>query len=166
MNMSSHQTRNKRTTDEWLTPPEILRPLGTFDLDPCSPIIRPWPTANNHYTIKENGLDLPWKGRVWLNPPFVESKLWLEKMVEHGNGIVLLAARTETKMFFDYVWKYASGILFLKGRPHFFFANGKRAPFNSGVPICLVSYDNYEIGTNANATSLMLSNLGKFLDIF
>ena len=36
--------------DEWLTPPEITTDLGPFDLDPCSPIKRPWPTAENHYT--------------------------------------------------------------------------------------------------------------------
>lgn len=31
--------------DEWLTPPEIVQSLGSFDLDPCSPIARPWPFA-------------------------------------------------------------------------------------------------------------------------
>ena len=30
--------------DEWLTPPEIIKSLGEFDLDPCSPINRPWAT--------------------------------------------------------------------------------------------------------------------------
>lgn len=37
--------------DEWLTPPKIIDKLGEFDLDPCSPIFRPWDTANKHYTI-------------------------------------------------------------------------------------------------------------------
>lgn len=32
-------------TDEWLTPPQLLKCLGPFDLDPCSPVDRPWPTA-------------------------------------------------------------------------------------------------------------------------
>ena len=36
--IGGHQSANMRT-EEWLTPPEILKPLGEFDLDPCSPIV-------------------------------------------------------------------------------------------------------------------------------
>ena len=56
--------------DEWLTPPEIVKSLGEFDLDPCSPIERPWDTAKNHFTINDNGLIQNWFGRVWCNPPY------------------------------------------------------------------------------------------------
>lgn len=49
--------------DEWLTPPEITRALGSFDLDPCSPINRPWPTAEKHLTILDDGLSREWFGR-------------------------------------------------------------------------------------------------------
>ena len=52
--------------DEWLTPPEILHALGEFDLDPCAPVVRPWEMATAHYTINDNGLLQPWRGRVWL----------------------------------------------------------------------------------------------------
>src|SRR5690606_9975155 len=45
--------------DEWLTPPEVLRALGRFDLDPCAPINRPWDMARRHYTILDNGLTKP-----------------------------------------------------------------------------------------------------------
>ena len=37
--------------DEWLTPPGILNRLGEFDLDPCTPIDRPWDTAKLHYNV-------------------------------------------------------------------------------------------------------------------
>ena len=67
--MGSHQAA-KMKNDEWLTPPDIIKALGDFDLDPCSPIERPWPTAREHYTILDNGLMLPWHGRVWCNPPY------------------------------------------------------------------------------------------------
>ena len=40
---------NTDNHDEWLTPPEIIRALGPFDLDPCAPVNRPWDTANDHY---------------------------------------------------------------------------------------------------------------------
>ena len=58
MGMSDH-TNPVMLNDEWLTPPYIIEALGRFDLDPCSPINRPWDTATIHYgeaarTIKNN----------------------------------------------------------------------------------------------------------------
>ncbi|WP_223160903.1 phage N-6-adenine-methyltransferase [Salinicola aestuarinus] len=86
--------------DEWLTPPSILEALGSFDLDPCSPVERPWDTASEHLTLHDDGLSAAWRGRVWLNPPYGrETGLWLEKLAEHGDGIALVFARTETEMF-------------------------------------------------------------------
>lgn len=159
MGLSSHQSSNMKN-DEWLTPPEIIRSLGLFDLDPCSPIIRPWQTASNHFTISDNGLDLPWHGRVWLNPPFGrEAVKWLRRLVAHGNGIALVPARTETAMFYECVWGVADAILFIKGRPHFHYVDGNRAPFNSGAPIVLVAYG------HQNVTSLRASKLGTTLEI-
>ncbi|WP_440030114.1 DNA N-6-adenine-methyltransferase [Chromobacterium amazonense] len=141
--------------DEWLTPPEILRPLGPFDLDPCAPILRPWPTAAKHFTVLDDGLAQPWAGRVWLNPPFGrEAVKWLRRMAEHGNGIALIPARTETNMFFESVWGSADAVLFLKGRPHFHYVDGQRAAFNSGAPICLVAYG------HSNAETLAATGLG------
>ena len=101
--------------DEWLTPPEIVSELGPFDLDPCSPINRPWPTAKKHYTINDNGLLLPWEGRIWLNPPY--GKYWgffLDKASHHKNVIALIFARTETKAFHEYVWNRADSLFFFK----------------------------------------------------
>jgi hypothetical protein len=127
--------------DEWLTPPEILGKLGAFDLDPCSPVVRPWDTASQHYTAADDGLSKEWQGRVWLNPPFGrEAVKWLRKMVEHGNGIALVPARTETAMFYETVWGVADGVCFMKGRPHFHYVDGRRAAANSGAPIALVAY--------------------------
>ena len=145
MSLSSHQSANGH--GEWLTPPDILQSLGAFDLDPCAPIVRPWETAAKHYTIKDDGLALPWAGRVWCNPPFgCEAVKWLRKMRDHGNGIALIPARTETAMFFETIWGAADGVLFLRGRPHFHYVDGRRANFNSGAPIALVAYgiDNLE----------------------
>lgn len=141
--------------DEWLTPPEIMKPLGDFDLDPCSPINRPWPTAAQHFTIEDNGLAHPWHGRVWCNPPFGrEAVKWLRRMADHNNGIALIPARTETAMFYETVWGVADAVLFIKGRPHFHLVDGTRAPFNSGAPICLVAYG------KQNAKALLRSGLG------
>lgn len=139
MGMSSHQKNGGH--DEWLTPPDILLRLGDFDLDPCAPIVRPWPTAAHHYTVEDGGLDQPWAGRVWCNPPFGREAIkWMRKMVQHGDGIALIPARTETAMFYETVWGEADAVLFIKGRPHFHTVDGARAPFNSGAPICLIAY--------------------------
>ena len=59
-----------RQSDGGVTPPDILTALGPFALDPCAaPDPRPWDTATVHYTLPQNGLALPWTGRVFLNPP-------------------------------------------------------------------------------------------------
>lgn len=157
--MSSHQSPVMRT-DEWLTPPEILAKLGAFDLDPCSPIVRPWDTARRHYTVADDGLSKEWFGRVWMNPPFGrEATRWMHRLAEHGNGIALIPARTETAMFYESVWTRADAVLFLKGRPHFHRVDGSRASFNSGAPICLVAYG------QRNHAALLNSNLGVVLPV-
>lgn len=139
--MSGHQRPHRGETDVWLTPPEIVEATGPFDLDPCSPIDRPWPTAAKHYTIEDDGLSKRWDGFVWCNPPFgPDAGWWLDRMVAHHHGIALVAARTETQWFIRTVWHDADGVLFLHGRPHFHHADGARAKANSGAPICLVAY--------------------------
>ena len=153
MGLSAHQKNGGH--DEWLTPPKILQALGPFDLDPCAPMVRPWETAARHYTVQDDGLALPWDGRVWCNPPFGrEAVKWLRRMRDHGNGVALIPARTETAMFYETVWGSADGVLFIKGRPHFHYVDGRRAAFNSGAPIALVAYG------SDNLESLRQSGLG------
>lgn len=140
--MGGHQGSNMEK-DEWLTPPQILGELGHFDLDPCAPIIRPWPTANKHYTIQDNGLNKIWFGRIFLNPPYGPPPVvspWMRRMADHNNGTALIFARTETDMFFDTVWNRASAVLFLEGRLYFHHVDGRRAKHNAGAPSVLISY--------------------------
>lgn len=158
MGLSSHQSA-RMGSDEWLTPPELLRPLGEFDLDPCAPESRPWDTAKRHYSRSDDGLVQPWRGRVWLNPPFGrEAVKWLRKLRDHRNGIALVPARTETAMFYECVWGKADAVCFLRGRPHFHRVDGTRAQANSGAPICLVAYG-WE-----NAGRLRLAGLGQVVE--
>lgn len=138
--IGSHQSA-RMLNDEWLTPPHVLAALGDFDLDPCSPVERPWPTAGQHLTVHDNGLARPWNGRVWLNPPYgKEAAQWLERLAAHGKGTALIFARTETSMFFDHVWTKADALLFLRGRLHFHYVTGARAAANSGAPSVLIAY--------------------------
>jgi hypothetical protein len=144
--MGGHQSA-AMLKDEWLTPPEILKALGSFDLDPCSPINRPWPTARVHYTITDDGLSRPWMGRVWFNPPYGGPKIigpWMRRMADYGYGTALTFARTETDLFFETVWGRATALLFLRGRLYFYHVNGKRADANAGAPSVLIAYGNQD----------------------
>jgi len=118
------------TDDDWLTPPELLKLFGGFDLDPCSPVIRPWDTAARHFTINDDGLLHEWHGRAWLNPPYSkvngksQVELWLAKMASHANGMALTNARTETQWFSRFIWDAATAVVFPKGRLKFLRPNG------------------------------------------
>lgn len=159
MNLSGHQSA-RMGSDTWLTPPEWISALGPFDLDPACPPVMPWPTATRMLTEAEDGLAVPWVGRVWLNPPFgQQAALWLRKLALQGNGIGLIPARTETAMFYESVWGKADSVCFVKGRPHFHYPDGKRAAFNSGAPIALVAYG------RENTEALIRSRLGVVLMI-
>ena len=139
--MNTSFERVKTGKDEWLTPPQLIQPLGEFDLDPCSPVNRPWSTAKAHYTKHDDGLALPWFGRVWLNPPYGnQTGKWMKKLADHGNGVALTFARTETKMFFDTVWNRADAILFLRGRLKFHNVDGTPGNNSAGAPSCLIAY--------------------------
>lgn len=151
--MGSHQSA-KMLKDEWLSPPYILSALGPFDLDPCSPVRRPWPTAARHYTIEDDGLSQPWIGRVFCNPPYGRmTGKWLAMCADHRNATALIFARTETEDWVEQVWKRAHAILFLWGRLYFHHVDGRRAAANSGAPSALVAYD------EANTLALERSGL-------
>lgn len=163
--MKTHQTTIGKT-DEWHTPPEIIKALGgheTFDLDPCGPTAKSWTLSTAKYENAQFalnggcGLEMEWYGRVWLNPPFNRRTrhLWMKKMADHNNGIMLIPAACETDAFYKYVWPKATAILFLKGRPHFYYNDGTRAKANSGCTICLVAYG------KENAEILERSKLGQ-----
>jgi hypothetical protein len=137
---------NTINNEEWLTPPEIIKSLGTFDLDPCAPIGRPWDTALRHYTLENDGLNFNWPGRIWLNPPYgKETFKWINRLAEHGNGIALIFARTETVGFHEEIWNKADAIFFFKGRLHFYYIDGRKGDA-ANAPSCLVAYgkDNIE----------------------
>jgi hypothetical protein len=149
--MSRDFNSNTENKDEWLTPPEIITALGEFDLDPCSPVKRPWPTAQNHYTVLDDGLCKPWYGRVWCNPPYGrETFKWLNKLAEHGRGIALIFARTETKGFHSEIWNKAKAVFFFKGRLRFYHVNGVQGG-TANAPSCLVSYSSEDTQAIAEA---------------
>src|SRR5699024_1774366 len=136
--IGGHQSGRAQTTT-WLTPPHILDALGHFDLDPCA---HPdWTTADTHICLPDDGLTAEWSGDIWLNPPYgAETWAWLDRRAEHGRGIALIFARTETAGFVEQVGRTAHAVLFLHGRLHFYDGSGIRAPADSGAPSALIAY--------------------------
>lgn len=138
--IGGHARPNEGRTDVWLTPPEILAKLGPFDCDPCAAIDQPWRTASVQYTKRENGLTQPWVGRVWLNPPYGSRVgYWTERLADHGDGIALVFARTDTD-WFQRAAARADGLLLLWGRLCFCRADGTQTADNSGAPSCFLAY--------------------------
>ncbi len=134
--------RAREATDTWLTPPEILKELGRFDLDPCaSPEPRPWATADKSISLPEDGLQARWHGRVWINPPYgSQAGKWIGRLREHGCGTALVFARVETVFFQKHVLGGATAILFLAGRLRFCHANGRPAAETAPAPSVLAAY--------------------------
>lgn len=128
------------TTHDWLTPPELLAALGSFDLDPCASQFQPWRTAAQQFTIDDDGLNRPWHGRVWCNPPYgPHAERFLARAAEHGNAIVLIFARTETKVFQEHCFGRGAAMLFLAGRVRFRLPGGGHAG-PAGAPSVLVAF--------------------------
>lgn len=141
--MSKDFNLNTEDNDVWLTPPSLIKALGEFDLDPCSPMNRPWDTAKKHMTMYDDGLILPWEGRVWLNPPYGRAlDIWMQKMSRHMNGTALIFARTETKTFQYYIFPHADSIMFLRGRVKFHKEDGSQSN-GANAPSVLIGYDQY-----------------------
>ena len=146
-NQADHHGGN----DNCLSPPRIVQDLGPFDLDPCFGLPRPWASARRMWALEDgqDGLELPWHDRVWLNPPYSNAASWAKKMDEHGNGIMLIFSRTETAWFQRHVLdarSSATGIGFIRRRLRFSTPDGsliktkKGKVSNAGAPSCLISY--------------------------
>jgi len=116
---------------EWYSPPDYIeaatRVLGSIDLDPASSaaandVVK----ATTYYTLDQDGLRLPWRGRLWLNPPYGQPIIeWftakLAASVTSGEvsaAIVLVNNGTETAWFHTLA-SLAQAMCFPEGRLRF-----------------------------------------------
>lgn len=117
-----HREPSVGASDDWYTPPEIFKALGLkFDLDPCSPGPGHWVPARNIFTKQNDGLREPWRGLVFVNPPFggrLGQVPWLRKFLEHGNGIAIVRAYTSSSWWHELMPR-AEAILFPRGKTKF-----------------------------------------------
>lgn len=113
-------------TDEWYTPPEVFTALAcTFDLDVAGAHKANVPA---HCAIYSDSLSAQWKGFVWMNPPFGGRNgcaPWLQKFIQHGNGIALVPDRTSAPWFQD-AFPAMDAVLFTRGKIKFVRPDGTR----------------------------------------
>jgi hypothetical protein len=118
---------------------ELLEALhsvfGRFDLDPCAPRrSRTRVRARKHLIAEDDGLSAPWRGVVFVNPPYGRTLgSWVAKAhreVELGHAetvVALLPARPDTAYWHGHVAGRAA-VYFLRGRLRFG-AGDQGAPF-------------------------------------
>lgn len=119
----------EETSTVWLTPLPIVQALGWFDLDPCG--FAGHKTASQMILPPMDGLREHWRGRVWMNPPYGRGiDEWIHRLFQHGNGIALVPARTDTE-WFQLAIRKADGALFVKKRIPFLRPDGTPVPGNT-----------------------------------
>jgi len=124
-------------TGEWETPRWLYDQLDAefhFSLDPCATYENA--KCSMFYTKDDDGLSKDWRGEtVFMNPPYGrEVGKWIKKAYAESRKpatvvVGLLAARTDTAWFHEYVMK-ARKVFFVRGRLRFGGANNS-APFPS-----------------------------------
>jgi len=97
------QQQTEVTSDDYYTPKWIFDTLGLhFDLDVASPPHRTNVPCRRYFTQADDGLAQEWEGRVWMNPPFSKPALWVERWLEHQNGVMLI--QSSRAKWFSQLW--------------------------------------------------------------
>jgi len=155
--LASHEKPSM--SDEWFTPAWIFDALDVrFDLDPCNS--KGGQPANNWCAERfpMSGLEKDWFGSVWLNPPFGSRNgivPWLERLIDHGNGIALVPNRTATDWFQDAA-EASDRMILIRGKVKFIDAWGHEGK-SPGYGNVLLAYG------QAMRTALLNANIRGFL---
>lgn len=114
-------------SNDWFTPKYVFDAMEViFDLDVASPKDQTFISVPCGAYVSENSLDTEWFGCVWMNPPFGNQKnkmLWIQKFIDHGNGVALMPDRTSAP-WWQYFASKAASVLFVKGKIKFIRPDG------------------------------------------
>ena len=139
------------TSDDYYTPKWIFDVLNIkFDIDVASPPDGPMHTpCKRYFTQLDNGLNQNWSGSVYLNPPFSEPKLWIDKWLHHKNG-VLLAPMAKSK-WFNTLWDSNAAVIVLPSNLKFTDPKGGNGSIMLGCVLAALGKENIKA----------LNNIGK-----
>ena len=136
--------------NEWYTPPEVIEAaraaLGGIDLDPASSdIAQHTVQAVRYFTTENDGLDVEWAGRVWMNPPYAKKLVgaFVEKLIgspEVTAWITLTNNATETAWGSALLGR-ADAVCFVTGRVRFLDPAGEQGEPLQGQMVCACGVD-------------------------
>lgn len=167
-------------TSEWYTPPHIIDAaryvLGGIDLDPSScaaanEVVK----ATTYYTREQDGLSLPWSGRVWLNPPYgrgVIDKFVFRLLEEIRSGSVeraiLLTNNCTDTEWWQAMANEADAVCFLRSRTNFWGPlQGDKSPgARQGQTIAFLHRTHDPIRTICDRVSHFVRVFGEFGIVF
>lgn len=105
---------------DWETPPNLFNALNKrfdFTLDVCAN--KENAKCERYYTEADNGLEQPWTGRIWCNPPYEDIEPWAKRaraaQLDGYVVVMLLPVRPGQAWFQDYVAPFAD-IRWCRGR--------------------------------------------------
>ena len=143
--------RTQAKSYEWYTPAKYVNAarsvMGRIDLDPASTALANTVVqASTFYDEEANGLDYPWPGRVWLNPPYCRTnhisnqEIWSCRLIaQYEAGItteaILLTNASTEGGWFQRLWDYP--ICFARDRV-FFNRPGRLRPAKMQFGTCFV----------------------------
>jgi len=152
--MKSSEKQDWATPQVFVDAVDLHLNVGGFDLDVCADSEST--KAPAWYSEDSDGLQQPWWGAVWCNPPYAEVEDWFNKAnheilrggtwhLRRLEGVVMLVpARTDTSWFHDVALKCASQVILIKHR--IYFEGGDPANERGGAlfPSMLVVMDGKE----------------------
>lgn len=133
---------NNSGNNEWYTPQDYIDSaravMGSIDTDPASSeIANQCVKASQFFTVTQDGLKQPWRGNVWMNPPYAQpliAEFCAALVAKFSNGeikqaCVLVNNATDTA-WFRQLAEASYATCFTKGRVRFLTAEGR-----TGAPL-------------------------------